>query len=196
MTTSFLLETPRPLVSDVLGVLACPFLHARELYCVDGANVFDPYAFARQGRLHGVAGDTILDRVFVTRAFTVHQLRSVIRDMLPPLVPSGPGCVAPVLAVLGLDHLFREESLRVSERRRILGEVMGLLAGLRDRGLRQLVTHERTPADEPWWRPLLVYGDAGGVVVPREGGGSVPEFKIVRMRHGKNGSDLQHLLAG
>ncbi len=188
--SSLSLEMPRRAASAVLGGLARAFLHERELYCVDGANVFDPYAFSQAARVRGLSGERILDRVFVTRTFTIHQLQAVVEEMLPP---RGGEASGPVVAMLGLDHLFREETLRAAERGRVLAAVMARLRGLERTDTRLLVTYERPPPRERFWRPMLEFGTVRSAVRP---GTAKGEFTIEGYGNGTDSTDIQHLLAG
>jgi hypothetical protein len=176
----------------VLGRLA-PMLVAGEqrLYVVDGANGFTPYVFSREARRRGLRED-VLDRVFVTRAFTIHQLAAVTERMLPDLLR--PGEPPPAIAVLGLDHLFLEESLRVAERTRVLTAVMADLQGLSRGGAHLLVTHERLPEEQTWWKPLREFGDVRARALPQ--GDNEWTLKIERCPDGTNTADLQYLAPG
>jgi len=182
------LEAPRTAMSAVFGSLAPMFLNqGQALYLVDGVNCFDPYAFSGQARMRQQSED-ILDRVFVSRAFTIHQLAAAVH-MMQRLADRSP---PPVLGVLGLDHLFLEETLRQIERRRVLGSILAELKQLCGRGARMLVTYETPPRGQSWWQPMLEFGDAQYRLTPQEDGG----WKVLprRQDRGKNRSDIQHLL--
>jgi hypothetical protein len=198
------LRVPRRATPEVLGGLAGSFLRDRELYCVDGANVFDAYAFSTRARAEGLDAAAVLDRVFVTRTFTIHQLAAVVETMLPPLVrasaPETQGD-APVIAMLGLDHLFLEESLRASERGRVLAGVMRRLTGLRAAGARLLVTWEAPPQPARWWQPLRDFGDVRGLV--RNGPDNRLAIELIQSSwkmgdsaHGAHRADIQHVPDG
>lgn len=163
-------EMPRGATSVLLGGLAPFLLRDRRvaLFVVDGANRFDGYAFSGEARRWGVRED-VLDRVFVSRAFTIHQLAAVTATMLPMAGGEGVGGGSEaVVAVLGLDHLFREESLRAVERARVLGGVMGDLGRFPGRAL---VTFEAPSVGEHWWRPMLEFGEVTYRVEWSEGEG-------------------------
>lgn len=195
------LELRRWGTSTVLGGIGRMLLEEGRFYCVDAANTFDPYAFSRRARAAGIPGDEILDRVLVTRTFTIHQLHAVVAEMLPPLVHGTPaddacGAAAPgcLIGILGLDHLFLEESLGWRERARTLAQVMGMLGQLRQEGARMLVTYEAPAKPASWWRPMLEFGDAAGRVI--EGKDGEITIEVRRMRDGQNRSHVQHLPAG
>jgi len=175
----------------VLGALAPLFFTGEaRLYLVDGANSFNPYVFAREARRRGLRED-VLDRVFVTRAFTIHQISAVTAEMMPPLLREQPGAV---FGVLGLDHLFLEESLRVKERSRLLGGVVADLGRLRSGGARLVLTHEPPPRGQNWWKPMLEFGDVRGRVRPQ--GENDWKLQIERCPDGTNAADFQYLFAG
>ncbi|MBI1291154.1 hypothetical protein GC173_07900 [bacterium] len=189
---ALVLEAPRRATAMVLGRLAPVFLpEDRRLYIVDGANGFDPYVFAREARRRGLRED-VLDRVFVTRCFTIHQLAAVTREMVPPLL-NLKGGAPPAIGVLGLDHLFLEESLRAAERARVLGGVLADLEAPRRHGASLLVTHESVPRDQAWWRPMLEFGD---VRVRTRAQGDDWDFQIERCNDGADASYLQYLASG
>jgi len=49
---------------------------------VDGGNMFSPYSVAEIARERGVDSKTALEKVYVSRAFTVHQLSSLVLEKL------------------------------------------------------------------------------------------------------------------
>ena len=164
----------RAWASKVLGGLAPLVLAGRELRCVDGGNCFDPYALSAHARLRGVDPALMLERVFLTRAFTIHQLEAVVTQMLPPLSARDP---RPLVAVLGLDRLFLEESLPLRERRQVLERVVEALRQLRADGMTLLVTHSPLRGRPAWWHPLIGgLADCRGTV--REGAGGLVEVEV------------------
>jgi RecA/RadA recombinase len=50
---------------------------------VDGGNVFDPYLIANLSRQHNISIGQTLQNIKVSRAFTCHQLVSLICERLP-----------------------------------------------------------------------------------------------------------------
>ena len=49
---------------------------------VDGGNMFSPYSVAEIARGHGLDSKTALKKVYVSRAFTAHQLSSLVLEKL------------------------------------------------------------------------------------------------------------------
>jgi len=194
------LQIERSWTSRLLGDIASAMLDAARqagegdclLYCVDAANCFDPYAMSLRARRDGVAPEALLERVRVTRCFTIHQLAAVAAEMLPPLARRRPSAA---IVVLGVDELFREESLPWRERARVLAKVARSMGSLPP-GARLLATHDAPPPDEPWWRPMLEFGDWRGALVRDDGGHRFEFERNRRLPHGPHASHLQHVPPG
>ena len=82
-------------------------------------------------------GQGVLERVFVSRAYTCHQLLEATRGMLGPLAKERP---APLAMVLHVDHLFHDEDLPLHERRWLFDRIADGVAGLHRRGLPVVLT--------------------------------------------------------
>jgi hypothetical protein len=54
---------------------------------IDGGNTFDPHLATEYAERFSLDQDLVLDHIFVSRAFTCHQLTSLIAQMLPEAVP-------------------------------------------------------------------------------------------------------------
>jgi len=57
-----------------------------EAIFIDGGNTFDPYLIAQYAERFSLNRDRALDRILVSRAFTCHQLTSLITQMLPEAI--------------------------------------------------------------------------------------------------------------
>jgi len=53
---------------------------------IDGGNSFDPYLVAEVARSYSLDPQLALDRIYVSRAFTVYQLSSLILEKLDPFL--------------------------------------------------------------------------------------------------------------
>ncbi|CAN5470857.1 hypothetical protein BH09SUM1_BH09SUM1_28270 [soil metagenome] len=127
------------------------------LYGMDCANVFDPHGVSNAAREAGLSSREALRHVFVTRAHTIYQAQSVLAKMLPPLTRREP---RPYVGVWALDHLFFEETLRMSEREYVLREVLAGLTQLATAGLRIVITIQ-PPVDGHTWIPNLIIPACG-----------------------------------
>jgi len=74
----------------------------------DGANAFDPYIISKFARKEGFPPGVLLKRISVARAFTCHQLATLIRERLDPLVPPG---ASPLVVLLGPGTMFFDEDV-------------------------------------------------------------------------------------
>ncbi|MEQ8820241.1 MAG: hypothetical protein RLY93_08345 [Sumerlaeia bacterium] len=188
----FSLQISRGLSSRLLRDLA-PLVRPPEsaLYCVDAVNAFDPYAFVQAARLWKADPDEVLGRVWITRTFTIHQLCAVAEDMVPALFAEGAG-PPPAFVLLGLDHLFREESLPERERALVLNRVLAALEGLPAEA-ELLMTYEPPPTHEPFWLPLRAFGGVRGRV--RLLSNEELCLEIEETPDGTHRTDFQHVAA-
>ena len=121
----------------------------RVLY-LDGANAFDPYIPARMARESGLDPRQVLDRLFVSRAFTCHQLETLMVDRLEAAIRRHrPG----LLVISGWGHLFHDENVPLKEAVRLLEATARSARHLAERGTPVLATHEDGPK-VPRPRPL------------------------------------------
>jgi hypothetical protein len=117
---------------------------------VDGANTFDPYILSRLAKDAGQPPKAILQRLHLSRAFTCHQLETLIAERLPSAIARyRPGLVV----VSGWSHLFHDENVPAREAFRILQHTGRRLRSLAEVGQPILATHPEEPAT-PRLRPL------------------------------------------
>ena len=69
------------LLADCMPLLC----QGRDIYCLDGGSIFDPGRLAGLARTVGLEPGPVLDRVFVSRAYTCHQLAAAADTLLAPL---------------------------------------------------------------------------------------------------------------
>jgi len=74
----------------------------------DGANAFDPYVVSKFARTEGFPPDKLLRKIAVARAFTCHQLATLIRERLEPLVLPG---ASSLVVFLGPCTMFFDEDV-------------------------------------------------------------------------------------
>lgn len=147
------------------------------LFCLDGGNAFNPYRLAILVRREGGDPFELLDRIYVSRAYTCHQLASSAETLLGALIAARP---RPMVAVLGVDRLFQDEDLPLWEREFLYGRVLDHVRALHRRGLPVLVTFGDT-LDGPWARRL----QAVARIVPS------PEAVLGRLERGLFGGGTE-----
>ncbi len=98
------------------------------VFVVDGANRFDPYRLAREGRKRGLHPEQVLSRVWVARAFTCHQLVQLVQESLPVELA---GEERALVILLGPCSLFYDEQVPLAERRRLFRSLMDGLARIK-----------------------------------------------------------------
>jgi hypothetical protein len=74
----------------------------------DGANSFNPYVVSKFARKEGFPPDELLKKISVARAFTCHQLATLVRKRLEPFIPAG---VPALVVFLGPCTVFFDEDV-------------------------------------------------------------------------------------
>jgi len=74
----------------------------------DGANSFDPYVISKFARKEGFQPDELLKKISIARAFTCHQLATLIRERLDPVIPPG---ISSLIVFLGPCTMFFDEDV-------------------------------------------------------------------------------------
>lgn len=95
-----------------LRALVRPLLAGEAAAVLDGGCLFDPYAISREERTLGGNGTAALSRVRISRAFTCHQMETLLsRRLAPALERDG----ARIAVVLGLADLFADPDVPHAE---------------------------------------------------------------------------------
>ena len=89
---------------------------------------FDPYLVARVGRYRGLDLRVLLERIRLSRAFTCHQLATLLCEGLSAAGPGEP------LFVLGPCALFYDDQVALTERKNLFKKVAVSLAALGRKG--------------------------------------------------------------
>jgi hypothetical protein len=113
------------LAAYLMGQLA---VQGRPVTLVDAAQSFDPYLVARIGRYRELDLRTLLERIRLSRAFTCHQLATLLCEGLPTAGPGEP------LFVLGPCALFYDDQVALTERKNLFKKVAASLAALGRKG--------------------------------------------------------------
>ena len=78
----------------------------------DGANAFDPYVVSKFARREGIPAEGLLKKISVARAFTCHQLATLIRERLEPGLSPG---ASSLVVLLGPCTMFFDEDVPGAE---------------------------------------------------------------------------------
>jgi len=125
-------------------------LAGRTVLYVDGANAFDPYILSRLAKEAGQPPQAVMQRLYLTRAFTCHQLETLIVERLPGAIARyRPGLVV----ISGWSHLFHDENVPAREAFRLLQSTARQIRALAEAGQPVLATHPEEPVT-PRLRPL------------------------------------------
>jgi hypothetical protein len=110
-----------------LAVYLSAFAAARgfEVWVADGANAFDPYIVSRFARKEGLTPEGLLKKIRVARAFTCHQLATLVRERLEGRIGEEK---ASLVVLLGPATLFADEEVPGEEAALLFRK---MLAGVR-----------------------------------------------------------------
>lgn len=119
-----LLVAPPEVLAATEAALILATAREREVLLVNGDNRFDAYGLLAQARARGLEAE-VADGLHLARAFTVHQLASLVEETLPRLAQEHPR--AGLVLVTGLLELFLDEDVEAGEARRLLARVLRTL---------------------------------------------------------------------
>ena len=161
------LLTGPPFILDLGTTLAGRVvLTGRTVLYVDGANAFDPYILSALAKGAGQPPKAVMQRLHLTRAFTCHQLETLIVERLPGAIARyRPGLVV----ISGWSHLFHDENVPAREAFRLLQNTARRMRQLTEGGQPILATHPEEPVT-PRLQPLreILTRAADGVARLRE----------------------------
>ena len=103
---------------------------------IDSANVFDLPFITKAARALRTDARRLLKRIFISRAFTVHQLEAVIQDRLASKLRA---CDSRLCFISGLMDGFWEEEVPLWEAAPILHRIVHRLRSLADQGNRIII---------------------------------------------------------
>lgn len=117
-------------------------LRGLKVLYLDGANAFDPYILSRLARRVGQEPGAILRRLLISRAFTCHQLETLVGERLEAaMIEEKPALVV----ISGWSSLFLDENVPLREALRLLQNTAATVRRLALR-IPFLATHVEDPA--------------------------------------------------
>jgi hypothetical protein len=103
-------------------------LQGKSITLLDAAQAFNPYWVARSGRYVGAQARPLLERIRLSRAFTCHQLVTLICEILPCQKQQES------LFILGPCLLFYDDQVNLKERQILFQQIVRSLTLLKERG--------------------------------------------------------------
>lgn len=92
---------------------------------VDGGNIFNPYVAAEIARSFGLDPHFVLERIYVSRAFTAYQLSALILEKLPSFLEQ---CNARLVFVSEISKLFLDRDIPKTEAQDLFVKVCSALS--------------------------------------------------------------------
>ena len=92
---------------------------------IDGGNTFRLYKIARLAQLHQLNPRQVLERIFISRAFTAYQLTSLILDKLEETIKN---CDAKLVVISDIAGLFLDNDIPHEEAQRVYSQIISYLS--------------------------------------------------------------------
>ena len=144
----------RALLPANYGGLGSPFV-----IIVDAGNKSDFYQTVDFARQYGLDLKSALDRIIVSRTFTIYQLKSLLLRELPKVIEK---YRTSVVIVPGLLDMFDDPNIKKKEAKKVIPRIMQLLADLSNRMLVIASIQKSKYADliMPSFEKRILLGDA------------------------------------
>mgnify|MGYP005844285215 CR=1 FL=1 len=88
---------------------------------IDGANTFRLHQTARLARLHRLNPEKVLERIFISRAFTAYQMTTLIMQKLEEAVKT---CNAKLVVVSDVAAMFLDKDAHDEEAKRVYSQLV------------------------------------------------------------------------
>ena len=92
---------------------------------IDGGNTFRLYKIARLAQLHQLDPKEVLERIFISRAFTAYQLTSLILDKLEETIKN---CGAKLVVISDIAGFFLDNDIPNEEAQRVYSQIVSYLS--------------------------------------------------------------------
>ena len=92
---------------------------------VDGGNTFQLYHTARLARLHGLDPKQVLERIYISRAFTAYQMTALVLEKLKETVKR---YGAKLVVISDIAGFFLDKDVADTEARRVYSQVTAYLS--------------------------------------------------------------------
>ena len=112
-----LVLSPRPLRRKVMNGLTARLALAGPVLVLDGGNSFDAYGLSRLLRRQSAEWKTALERTQLARAFTCHQMSTLLEETA---ASDSPASLSQPTLVLEMLDTFYDENVPLPERLRLL----------------------------------------------------------------------------
>jgi hypothetical protein len=103
----------------------------------DGANAFDPYVVSKFARKEGIPSEGLLKKISVARAFTCHQLATLIRERLEPGLSPG---ASSLVVLLGPCTVFFDEDVPGEEAALLFRKTLAKVQNMSQKGVSFLMS--------------------------------------------------------
>jgi len=97
---------------------------------IDGGNTFRLYRVSRLARLHHLRPRGVLERIFISRAFTMHQMTSLILDELEEAAEKYD---AKLVIISDFQGLYLDKDIQPEESKEVFSQVCAYVSGFAEK---------------------------------------------------------------
>ena len=149
-----------------LRALTAPLLAGEPVVAVDGGNRFDPYVISRTASALGGDARAALSHIYLSRAFTCHQLERLLSERLAPELSRRRSRIA---LVLGLHESFRDADVPYKEACALFRKSVSALKKISASGIRIVLAGHPASGDRAGFFMHLAREARPMLLVRREG---------------------------
>lgn len=131
-----LLYGDQAVLTYFLQAIASQFAKVEQVVFIDSANAFNPFLIAEVAARLNRPPEEPLDRIHVSRTFTVHQLEALIAERIPSALKT---YASRILIASGFLDTLYDEDVELREAWRIFQKAVAHLRALADAGILVLV---------------------------------------------------------
>lgn len=153
--STYLISGRQEVEVSAMEIVATFLVRGEKVFWVDGGNSFNPYMLTEAAKRLSINPHTLLRRLFVARAFTVHQLVSMIVRRLAPALDKHPDALGIIFDPLAL---CRNPDVPEAEAGRAVKQIVAEIKRIQKKGYRLIVA---IPVANPMLFPTLEKGGWG-----------------------------------
>lgn len=150
-----------------LYILKASLMYSPPVIIIDGGGYFNPYTLSLLCRKAGLGPQGVLESLMVSRAFTCHQMHTLIKEELPVIIEKTD---AGIVFILGLLNTFYDEAISEKEALKLLNDTVAAMKEILKRRIRIHIIEETHSGKRSYFFHILRKNRCGFIKLHREQG--------------------------